>query len=327
MSREFESVLVTGASGFIGANVVRELLAQGRRAHVILRSPQLPWRLADVGTRLLVVHQADIADATAVQKALRAARPDVVLHLATHGAYESQADGRAILQTNVLGSYNLLQASAENQIRLFVNAGSSSEYGFQPEPMHEEMRLEPNSFYAVAKAAQTHLCALFAQRTTMAVACFRLFSVYGPWEEPTRLIPTMIRRARAGLPLEMVEPRIARDFVYVDDVVKALTDFQKLRELRGEVINLGTGMEITLAEVVATVKELLDSSSPVRWAAVAPRQWDSHRWVADTSRAAQWLSWAPRHTFRQGLARTASWMQSVGDHYGREAAEPLARAA
>jgi dolichol-phosphate mannosyltransferase len=251
----------------------------------------------------------------------------VVLHLATHGAYESQADGRTILQTNVLGSYNLLQACADNGVRLFVNAGSSSEYGLQPEPMYEDMKLSPNSFYAVAKAAQTHLCALFAQRASMAAACFRLFSVYGPWEEPTRLIPTMIRRARAGLQLEMVEPRIARDFVYVQDVVSALIDFPRLAELRGEIINLGTGEETTLSEVVAAVKELLDSSSPVRWAAMAPRQWDSHRWVADPARAAQRLGWAPRHTFRQGLARMARWMQSVGDHYGREASEVLARAA
>jgi nucleoside-diphosphate-sugar epimerase len=324
MGGEFETVLVTGASGFVGANVVRELLAQRRRVHVILRSPQLPWRLADVGARLLTVHQADLTDAAAVRRALRAACPDVVLHLATHGAYESQADGRAILQTNVLGSYNLLQACAENGVRLFVNAGSSSEYGFQPEPMQEEMKLTPNSFYAVSKAAQTHLGSLFAQRTSLAVACFRLFSVYGPWEEPTRLIPTMIRRARAGLRLEMVEPRIARDFVYVEDVVSALVNFPRLAELRGEVINLGTGTETTLAEVVATVKELLDSSSEVRWAAMAPRQWDSRRWVADPTRAAQRLGWAPRHSFRQGLARMARWMQSMGDQYGTEA---LARAA
>ncbi|HEV3142616.1 MAG TPA: NAD-dependent epimerase/dehydratase family protein [Gemmataceae bacterium] len=319
-----ESVLVTGASGFIGANVVRALVAQGCRPHVILRSNGLPWRLADVGARLLTLHQGDLNDPTAVRAAIRLARPNIVLHLATHGAYESQADGRAILQTNILGTYNLLQACADADVRLFVNTGSSSEYGFQPAPMHEDMRLEPNSLYAVAKAAQTHLCSLLAQRSSMAVVCFRLFSVFGPWEEPTRLIPTMIRRARAGLPLEMVEPKIARDFVYVDDVVSALVDFPRLLEMRGEVINLGSGIETTLAEVVATVKELLDSSSAVRWAAQAPRQWDSRRWVADCTRAAQRLGWAPQFTFRQGLARMARWMQSMGDFYGRDA---LAQAA
>ncbi|HLW64534.1 MAG TPA: SDR family NAD(P)-dependent oxidoreductase [Gemmataceae bacterium] len=324
MCGNFETVLVTGASGFIGANVVRQLLAEGHRVHVILRSGTLPWRLADVGARQLTVHPADLNDSATVRRAFRAAQPKVVLHLATHGAYESQAEGRAILQTNIVGSYNLLQICAENEVRLFVNAGSSSEYGFQPEPMHEEMKLTPNSFYAVAKAAQTHLCALFAQRTAMAVACFRLFSVYGPWEEPTRLIPTMVRRARAGLPLEMVDPGIARDFVYVQDVVAALVDFPRLMDLRGEIINLGTGVETTLAEVVATVKELLDSSSEVRWAAMAPRHWDSRHWVADPTRAVQRLGWVPRCTFRQGLARMARWMQTTGDQYGTEA---LARAA
>jgi dolichol-phosphate mannosyltransferase len=319
-----ETVLVTGASGFVGANVVRALLAQGHHIHVLSRSPTLSWRLADVGARLLTLHRANLEDARAVRSALRMARPSVVLHLATHGAYESQADGKSILQTNILGTHNLLEASAESGVRLFVNTGSSSEYGLQSQPMREDMRLEPNSFYAVAKAAQTHLCSLLAQRSSMAVACFRLFSVYGPWEESTRLIPTMIRRARTGLPLEMVEPSIARDFVYVDDVVNALVDFPKLAEMKGEVINLGTGVETTLADVVATVKEILQSSSEVHWAAMPARHWDSRHWVADTARAAQRLGWKARHTFREGLSRMARWMQTMGDNYGNDA---LARSA
>src|ERR671938_597453 len=101
----------------------------------------------------------------------------------------------------------------------------------------------------------------------MAVVVFRLFSVYGPWEEPTRLVPTMIRRARAGLPLEMVSPRTARDFVYVDDVLDALAGFGRLEGLSGEVINLGSGAQSTLAEVVELVREIVSSRSEVRWGA------------------------------------------------------------
>jgi nucleoside-diphosphate-sugar epimerase len=183
--------------------------------------------------------------------------------------------------------------------------------------MRETDRLEPNSVYAVAKAAQTHLGTLLAGRLGFGLATFRLFSVYGPWEAPSRLIPTLIRRARAGQPLEMVAPGVARDFVYVDDVLEALLDFPKVAACRGEVFNLGTGVETTLRGVVEAVLELTGSRSEVRWGAMSPRQWDTDRWVADPSRAAGRLGWRPAHALREGLAKTAAWMRAVGDDYGR----------
>src|SRR5207249_6044598 len=123
-----------------------------------------------------------------------------------------------------------------------------SEYGYRTAAMSEADRLEPNSVYAVGKAAQTHLASLYGKRTEgPATVTFRLFSVYGPWEEPTRLMPTLLRRARAALPLEMVGRDVARDFVYVDDVLDALLGLEALEGRRGEVFNLGSGVQSTLA--------------------------------------------------------------------------------
>src|SRR5947199_6253276 len=105
---DFDPVLVTGGSGFVGACVVQALVQRGHTVHVLLRDPARAWRLASVWRRLQV-HRADLADAAATRNAVQAARPKVVLHLATHGAYERQADARTILQTNILGTYNLLE--------------------------------------------------------------------------------------------------------------------------------------------------------------------------------------------------------------------------
>ena len=314
----FERVFVTGGSGFVGACLVRALLDRGHEVHALLRPNSRPWRLAGLAGQL-TVHRADLADAKGVAAALRAARPAAVFHLATHGAYEAQADARTILTTNVLGTLNLLEASAAAGVSAFAATGSSSEYGFKDEPMRETDRLEPNSVYAIGKAAASHLCALWARKWPMGVAVFRLFSVYGPWEEPTRLVPTLIRRARAGLPLEMVSPDTARDFVYVDDVLEALLNLEAVAGLRGEVVNLGTGVETKLRDVVKAVTELLGSRSEVRWGAMPARQWDSARWCADRARAKAVLGWEPRHSLRAGLARTAEWMEHTGDNYGPDA--------
>jgi nucleoside-diphosphate-sugar epimerase len=300
-------VLVTGAGGFLGANVVRRLLAGSSDVHVLLKDDADPWRLAGVRDRV-TLHSVDLVDGDAVRRAFERVAPASVFHLATHGAYEHQADARRILETNVLGSAHVLDAAAAAGTAVFVNAGSSSEYGLKRQPMREDDRLEPNSVYAVAKAAQTHLAALHARRGPMAVVTFRLFSVYGPWEEPTRLMPTLLRRARAGEPLEMASPETARDFVYVDDVVDALVDVGRFPAVTGEVFNLGTGVESTLRDVVSAVQAAVGGGSEVKWGAMPARHWDTDRWRADVTRARAALGWSARTTLADGVARMAAWM-------------------
>lgn len=308
-------ILVTGAAGFVGAAAVHDLLARGSDVHALVRPGSRPWRLAHLAGRV-TIHPADLTEADAVRRVVAAVRPSVVLHLAAHGAYESQSGSGRILTTNVLGTLHLLEAAASCGVELVVSAGSSSEYGFKSEPMRETDRLDPNSVYAIAKAAQAHLCGLFARHApSMAVVTLRLFSVYGPWEEPTRLIPTVIRRARAGLPLEMVAPDVARDFVFVGDVLRTLLDFDRLRRATGDVINLGSGVEMTLREVVDAVQDLYGHRSRVVWGGMPARHWDTSRWVADRSRAARILDWRPTVGFREGLARTAEWMATTGGDY------------
>jgi UDP-glucose 4-epimerase len=304
-------VLVTGAAGFVGANVVRRLLLSAIEVHVLLRSGAAgdPWRLRDVLDRLHV-HRADLEAPAATAAAVAAAAQDVIVHCAAYGAYAHQDDWYRILQSNVLGTANLLTASARASVPLFVNAGSSSEYGYRPDPMREEDRLDPNSCYAVSKAAQTHLCTLASRVGGLAAVTFRLFSVYGPWEEPGRLMPTIIRRAMRGQPLHMGAPDVARDFVHVDDVVDALIDFSALRGRGGDVFNLGSGRQSTLREVVATLDRVLGRASVVEWNAFPARPWDTTRWQADVRRAGAELGWRARRTLEEGLRSFAEWCAS-----------------
>ena len=189
--------------------------------------------------------------------------------------------------------------------------GSSSEYGFKPEPMRESDRLEPNSVYAVGKAAQTHLASLMGRGGPTSIVTFRLFSVYGPFEEPSRLVPTLLRRARAGLDLELADPDLAHDFVFVEDVVDALADFGPLSARGGEVFNLGSGRQTTLRELALAVIETVGSSSRVRFGAFPARPWDTTRWQAEVTLAREGLGWAARHDLRQGLSQTIAWQESL----------------
>src|SRR5262249_24369371 len=149
------------------------------------------------------LHEAPLEDPAAV---VRRVRPEWVFHLAAHGAYSSQTDVRQILQTNVLGTAALVEACLETGFEAFVDTGSSSEYGFTDHAPAEDEAPEPNSHYAVAKASATLFCRHTARSRHVHIPTLRLYSVYGPWEEPTRLIPTLLVRGLDGTLPPLVDP-------------------------------------------------------------------------------------------------------------------------
>jgi nucleoside-diphosphate-sugar epimerase len=194
-----------------------------------------------------------------------------------------------------------------------VNTGSSSEYGFKDYAMRETDLLEPNSYYAVAKCAQTLLCQHVANAEKRPITTFRLFSVYGPFEEPSRLVPTLIRRCAEGRDLTLVEPDTARDFVYVEDVVDAYLCTEKLTTLVGEVINIGSGVQSTMRQVVDIILQHTGAQVKCRWGAMPARIWDAKTWVADCTKSSRLLGWRPRTALTEGLQRTVAWVREQHD--------------
>ena len=301
--------LVTGAAGFVGAVLCRRLLREGGEVHVILKPSSPTWRLDDVRTDLRI-HAGDLRDEAGTAALLAAVRPEVVYHLATHGAYPFQTDADGIIQANILGTWNLLKALSPLDYQVFVNTGSSSEYGFKQFAMRENDLLEPNSYYSVAKCAQTLLCQHVARQENRAITTFRLFSTYGPFEEPSRLVPTLVRRCLAGEDLSRVAPDTARDFVYVDDVVDAYLRIDALAKLQGEILNIGTGVQRTVREVVELVLRHTGSSVRCGWGEMPSRIWDTSTWVADCTKARRLLGWDPVTSLSDGLAQTVAWARA-----------------
>lgn len=306
-------VLVSGASGFVGANLIRRLLRDDHEVHIVMTDPAPRWRLTDVADSVRI-HIGDLSDRDAVRRIMATVRPEWLFHLATHGAYSWQTDVARIVRTNVEGSISLLDAAIDAGVEAFVQAGSSSEYGFKDHAPSESEALQPNSVYAVAKAAATHYCQFRARRSGVHAVTARLYSVYGPYEEPTRLVPTLLSFGLQGKLPPLVHPMIARDFVYVDDAVEAMLRMAAKTELpRGLVFNVCTGVQTTLAEVVATAESLLNLTVESEWSSMAARSWDTETWVGDPSSAQRLLGWRAGTDFRSGLERTLAWLTENAD--------------
>jgi len=302
-------ILLTGASGFVGNNLARYLLNEGHGVSILVRPDHTSWRLVDLLPHVQV-RTADLCDPEAVNAAVREARPEWVFHLAAHGAYSFQSDPLAILQTNIIGAANLLEACLRTGFDAFVNTGSSSEYGFQDHPPVETEQIEPNSHYAVAKASATMLCRYLARSRKARITTLRLYSVYGPYEEPARLIPTVIVRGLGNrLPL-LVNPLVARDFVYVGDVVRAYVLAATTHDQEpGAVYNVGTGVQTSIGDAVETARSILNITDQPQWSSMPDRIWDTGTWVSDSRSIREKLGWEPRFGFREGFASTVQWFR------------------
>jgi nucleoside-diphosphate-sugar epimerase len=302
-------VLVTGASGFVGNNLTRHLLSLGHRVNVLLRDSYFDWRINDIRDGV-EIHEADLRDSDSVNRIIKEVRADWVFHLAAHGAYSSQTDVTRILESNIMGTATLLQACLKVGFDAFVNTGSSSEYGFKNHPPGEREWLEPNSYYAVAKASATLFCRYTAQTSGLRIPTLRLYSVYGPYEEPTRLMPTLIVKGlKKELP-SLVAPHIARDYVYVDDVVRAyLLAATEEKQEPGAVYNVGTGVQTSLGEVVDVACRTLQIAEEPKWGSMENRIWDTGTWVSDNRNIKQALGWQPEYAFEDGFRKMVEWFQ------------------
>jgi UDP-glucose 4-epimerase len=311
--------LVTGAAGFVGACLARRLIAEGHHVELVVRSGSDQWRLQGVAAET-AVHQADLRDQRGTQAIVDRARPEWIFHLAAHGAYSWQTDARGIFETNALGTLNLAQACVDRGFEAFVHAGSSSEYGLKDHAPTEDEAPEPNSDYAVAKVTATLLCRHLAAQHGLHLATLRLYSVYGPWEDPRRLIPTLVAHGLRGELPPLVGPDTARDFVHVEDVCDAFL-LAAATAVPGSsgIYNVGSGTQTSLRRVVELVRRVLDVSAVPQWGSHEPRPWDTGVWVADPGKIDRELGWKPKRDLESGLGNMAAWLgenTALRERYG-----------
>jgi dolichol-phosphate mannosyltransferase len=296
-------VLVTGAAGFVGAVLVRKLREEGHAVEAVVRPGGDRWRLEGVDVPL---HAADLSDGASVEALVDRIRPEWIFHLAAHGAYPSQKDVRTMVRTNVIGTLNLVESCLRAGFEAFVNTGSSSEYGFTDHAPSEDEEPRPNSDYAATKLTTTLYGSAVAERHQVRLSTLRLYSVYGPFEEPTRLLPVLAVQGMEGKLPALVSPDVSRDFVHVDDVVEAY-----LSAAKGPagVYNVGTGKQTTIRDAVEMARRVLSISAEPDWGTMPDRSWDSRVWVADARKIQRELGWRPKVELEEGFTRLARWIR------------------
>jgi NAD dependent epimerase/dehydratase len=322
MSLDSTPVLVTGAGGFIGGHLVTELVRLGASVRAFVRYNSrnergtLDWLEPEI-VRDVDVVLGDLRDIESVQQAAEGI--EVIFHLGAQIAIPySFVNPRDFFETNALGTMNVAQAALRAGARRLVHTSTSEVYGSaRTIPITEEHPLEPQSPYAASKVASDKLVDAWHRTYELPATVLRPFNTYGPRQSARAVIPTIISQALAGGPVRLGSLTPRRDLTYVEDTVAGFLAAADAPAAVGRTIQLGTGHDVSVGDIVAMVGEILGRKLEVEHDAdrVRPANSEVERLISDPSLAFELTGWRPQIDLREGLARTIEWMESNTGRY------------
>ena len=322
MKIEGKRTLVTGAGGFIGSHLVETLVRLGAKVNVFVRYNSrgdlgLLERLPGEIKQELEVFVGDLKDPEALGRPVKGC--ELVFHLGSLIAIPySYINPMDFLQTNIVGTANLLNACLGNDLEKIIHTSTSEVYGTATYcPMDEKHPLQAQSPYSATKIAADKLAESYYKAFGLPVAIARPFNAYGPRQSSRAVIPTIILQALNGDKVMLGSLHPTRDFTYVEDTVIGLIQVAKSSLSLGEVINIGCGREISIRELVQMILSIMGKESEIFKddQRVRPEKSEVERLLCDNSKAGKLLSWEPRMSLKEGLQRTIDWFESHAGEY------------
>jgi len=315
--------LVTGAGGFIGSHLVEELVSNGYAVRAMAHyNSRNDWGWLETLSEDLMdgveVLPSDICDPFAVRKAVVGC--GVVFNLAALiGIPYSYTAPASYIETNIKGTLNVLQACLDHKIDRLIHTSTSETYGTaQYVPIDESHPLVGQSPYSASKIGADKLAEAFYLSFDLPVTTIRPFNTFGPRQSARAVIPTIITQALSGakmIRLGSVTP--VRDLTYVKDTVRGFMAAAQSEEAIGQVVNIGRGQGITIADLACKILDICESKAEIIQdeVRVRPQESEVMALVCDNAKALKYFGWSPAYSLLQGLEETVSWMEKNLHHY------------
>jgi len=307
-------ILVTGGAGFIGSNLVDRLLANGHDVAVVdefndFYDPRIKRANLAAAADRITLHEADIRDADAVNRIVSEGGFDTIIHLAARaGVRPSIKQPQLYIDTNITGTFHLLEAARAAGVKRFVSASSSSVYGvLKTAPFREDMCLNQTiSPYAATKLAGEQLCSNYSHLYGMRTISLRFFTVYGPRQRPDLAIHKFTRFINEGKPIDQFgDGSTRRDYTYIDDIVQGIVACLSYEGPLCDVFNLGESQTTTLSELIAAIETALGKKAIINRMPEQPG--DVPLTYADITKARKELGYQPTTKISEGIPKFVEW--------------------
>ena len=307
-------ILVTGGAGFIGSHFVEKCLALGHSVAVVdefndFYDPAIKRANVAGFAKDAPVHEADIRDADAMLRIVKDGRFDSVVHLAARaGVRPSIKDPRLYVETNILGTLNLLEAAKQGNVPRFICASSSSVYGvLKTLPFREDLALTQTiSPYAATKLAGEQICSNFSHLFGLRTINLRFFTVYGPRQRPDLAIHSFTKAIHEGRSIQQFgDGSTRRDYTYIDDIIQGMTACLSYEGQLCDVFNLGESQTTTLSDLIATIERALGKKAVIEKKPDQPG--DVPVTYADITKAKALLAYDPHTKIAEGIPRFVEW--------------------
>ncbi|HDR8488118.1 TPA: NAD(P)-dependent oxidoreductase [Bacillus cereus] len=304
-----KTFLITGGYGFIGSHLARRLLNLQARIILFIRTPSNFWRLKDI-IKNIETYEIDIRDRKQVQDAIKKVNPDYIFHLAAYGVNSAHTDYMHAIETNIIGTCNIIQAAKLVNCKKIINFGSSSEYGNKMEPIHENMLLTPVDIYGSTKAAATILAHQIASENSINLITLRPFGIFGESEEPHKIFSYIILQVLQNKDVNLTFCNQLRDYCYIENIIDACILAVENTTVQNEIFNIGSGTIYPLKHYVELLFKHLKTNSRPNYGAIPSRT--NERWVpeADVQKIKNSLSWEPRINIEEGIIKTVNWYKN-----------------
>jgi UDP-glucose 4-epimerase len=301
-------VFLTGATGFIGSHLLRRLRQEGADVLALVRPATDPWRIEPLlpACKLL---PGELANVSQWAKSFREFRPQTVVHLAWAGVGNRHRNDAAQIDANLMPTVELARLSIEAGVEKFIGLGSQAEYGPLNRKISESDPTEPTTLYGAAKLAASVLVRQLFAQAGISNAWVRVFSTYGPMEDPDWMIPYLIGKLLAREKPALTACEQKWDYLYGPDAADAL--FELIRNKAGAgIFNLGSGQVYTLRAIVEKIRDMINPELSIGFGEVPYRPDQVMLLQADISRLQGATGWTPATSLEEGLRQTIEWHRS-----------------
>jgi len=309
---ENKKILITGGFGFIGSHLVKRLLPSHLEMHIITMPDTNKSRLLDEQTQV-VAYEADISDTKAVVPIIKSIDPDYVFHLAGYGINSADADYQKAINTNIMGSVNILNALKSTNCKKFINMGTCSEYGNSDS--NEGSPPAPINIYGSTKAAATLILHQTAQENDIKIVTLRPFGVFGEGEEPHKIFSYVIINLLKGNDVLLTQCEQYRDYCYVENIIDAMLLACEKSTIENEIFNVASGNSQPLRYYIELIYKMTGSHSKLIYGGMPYRKNELLNPTADIHKIKSLLGFWQRFSLEEGLARTIEWYRRNIDKY------------